>query len=113
MPQCKIKVTRWVNWPDGHGHPFTELPNSMFEDAWKAVVREMKSKGYRFTGESHQNCPNCVPLINGKYTFELSMRNWGRLMAEVLGLEDEFAYCEWAWAAPEGECEILPAGKRI
>ena len=110
MSKHKVQVTRWVNWPDGREHKFTELPDELFDDAWKAVVEDMKSNGYKLSGESHQNQPNCVPLINGKYTFELSMRQWGRLMTEVLGIKGDYAYCIWAWGCPKGETEILPAG---
>ena len=70
----------------------------------KAVVLELKEKGYHFFGEHHQNHPRGTPIIDNKYIYCVSMREWGAVMAEAYPDEDysscyddNYRYCKWAW----------------
>lgn len=76
----------------------------------KAIVREINSKGYKFTGDYHQNGEYGMPVINNKYIVCYSQRSWGGIMADALDLpnDDGYAYVKWAWLPPEGETYIVP-----
>ena len=103
----KYKVTGWTYF---NNRNYKELPEGIaVRKVHALVVEEIKKKGYRICGESHQ-CPSrhCVPVINKKYRYEVSFRTWGRIMAEAYGIEGDLAYCDWAWIPPKGTKEILP-----
>ena len=95
------KVTGWTHWND---EKFEEPSTS---NEWvsfrKAVIQEIKNKGYKFSGYYHQQGDFGVPVIDDKYALEFSMRTWGKIMAEALGHCGDMDYVEWAWDAPEKE----------
>lgn len=70
----------------------------------EAVIIELREKGYHFFGEHHQNHPRGTPIIDNKYIYCVSMREWGAVMAEAypdedyaLCYDDNYRYCKWAW----------------
>ncbi len=101
----EVTVTGWTSWKDSEIYVF-EGSGIGFDDAFLAVVKEMKAKGYRFSGPAHQNDPNCVPVLNGGVPFMLSLRMWGAVMASVLDDMCAHGYVKWAFR-PDGE-EVLP-----
>lgn len=107
-----MKVTGWTDWEDNRYKQVDDMTDEEFEEAFNVVAEEIKKKGYKITGNSHQYCDNCCPVIDDKYIYCVSMRSWGAVMAEALGFpkEDKYAYCQWAWNPPEDEEEIHPHG---
>ena len=90
-----MKVTGWTNWEDSRFKSVDDMNDEEFEEAQIAVTKEIKEKGYKITGESHQYCNNCCPVIDNTYIYCVSMRSWGKTMADALGYpnEDKYAYC--------------------
>lgn len=104
-----MKVTGWTWYenPDYKdmapvGGPFP------FEDRWgevrDLVAKEIRDRGYRFTGDYHQNGDFGAPIIDGEWLFMVSQRSWGHMMVRAYPEEhdpsDSLAYCKWAWTAP-------------
>lgn len=107
-----MKVTRWIDWQSDKYIDDNELSLGEYEEARQAVINNIKEKGYKLCGQYHQNGDYGCPVIDDKYIFRVSMRCWGRIMAEALDLPDKdgMGYCEWAWSPPAGENQILPTG---
>ena len=115
------RVTGWTYFEDeqyvclSDSYHSEADPNALDMDAVRnAIVREMKEKGYKFTGIYHQYGDYGTPIINNKYIVRYSQRSWGDIMADVLDVPDEdgFAYMEWAWMLPEGEQYVIPSEDR-
>ena len=97
----KSKVTGWTHWNDKRfEEPST---NNKWKKFKQLVIQEIRDKGYRFSGYYHQQGDFGVPVIDGKYRFEVSMRTWGKVMAEAEGNFGDMDYVKWAWDAPEKE----------
>ncbi len=103
----EYKVTEWTSWSDAESLPGSRPGAIPFSCAFDAVVREMKEKGYLFSGNYHQNGKTGVPVINGRFPFMVSMRVWGEVMVKVTGDPSLGAYVKWVYSAPGGE-EVLP-----
>ena len=108
-----IKVTGWTNWYDENYKDIKEWDENeenpfVYNDLIIAIAKELREKGYKFTGDYHQNS-ECyeenyggVPIINNLYKFTCSCRAWGGIMATAYPEygTDEYAYCIWAWIPP-------------
>lgn len=105
-------VTGWTDWEDLRFKSVDDMNDEEYDEAYNAVVKELREKGYKIAGNSHQYCNNCCPIIDNKYIYCVSMRSWGKVMAEALNIpnEDGYAYCMWAWGNPVDEKEVLPNG---
>lgn len=103
----EYKVTDWTSWSDAESRPESRPGTIPFSCAFDAVVREMKEKGYEFSGNYHQNGKTGVPVINGRFPFMVSMRVWGDVMARVTGDTGPGAHIRWTYSAPGGE-EVVP-----
>ena len=114
-----MKVTGWTDQEDKKyiqiHYPYVilnknKIPKEQIYEMWNVVVKEVKEKGYRFTGDMHQNCDTGTPIIDDKYIFCLSQRSWGELMRQAHNLPDPdgMGYITWAWVAPQGETITLP-----
>lgn len=102
-----MKVTGWTYWGNEKYWPCDDLSSPEWEKARQAVIEEIRKNGCKLCGYSHQDPEVCgVPIIDEKYRFEVSMRSWGRIMAEAYGNMGMTDYCEWAWDNPEPE--VLP-----
>ena len=82
------------------------------EEIRRVVVSEIRDKGYHFSGDSHQGAPNCTPVIDDRYIYCVSMRDWGQIMAEAYpdedyGKADDLRYCKWAWYNPDLQSETV------
>ena len=119
-----MKVTDWTDWDN---EKYEELPNKMSKEAFDAVVDEVREKGYKFSGYTHQQNRLGCPILDNKYRYNVSCRMWGDIMAHAYGLykdeEDDMAYVYWAWTPncigknENGEYifedEILPEGHKL
>ncbi len=107
----KYKVIGWTDYGNGE---YPENPDPCGHSAWKALVEELRAKGYRFGGDSHQYCSGCVPVLNDGTRLEYSMRTWGRAVAEAVygdnpppGSYMDF-YMDCVAQIPEGEKPDMP-----
>lgn len=71
----------------------------------KIIAEELRNKGYKFTGDYHQNGDYGVPIFDNGMIYECSQREWGDIMVQAYPDEidnsDGMGYCTWAWLPPE------------
>lgn len=103
-----MKITRWGAWD------FKDRTFMYTQEEEQAVINALKEKGYIFSGEYHQNGNFGVPYFDNGKPYQVSMRHWGKIIAEArpdivdlvlkkkqiytpLNLVD---YCFFAWDEP-------------
>ena len=103
-----MKITGWTDFWDVRFEDAAKAGVSEFREMREVIKKEIKEKGYKICGYSHQN--GYAPVIDNKWLFSVTFRSWGRIMQEAYDLPDEdgFGYCIWAWSKPSGEKEVLP-----
>lgn len=102
-----MKVTGWTDWEDPRYMSSDESGLDLFGLLRDVVIEEISERGYKFTGEYHQNGDFGVPIIDNKWRFEVTQRSWGGIMKAAY--PDEVSdYIEWAWTPPDGEEMIIP-----
>jgi len=82
-----MKITGWT-W---FGNPeyisihnlYNRLNKSDIAHIEQTVISELRSHGYHFTGDYHQNGDFGVPIFDDEMTYECSQRHWGALMAKA------------------------------
>lgn len=94
-------VVRWTFW---HDEMYPEIEWSINDGEEKeytdAIVRAIREKEYRITGFAHQGDRFCTPVFDNGKRYAASYRQWGRIMADAQGIEDEYVYAQCAWCAP-------------
>ena len=75
----KYKVVGWTYYES----PYKNTPVTYAKT--KAVIEEIKEKGYFFSGEDHQERDNCVPVFNDGSKGIFSRRGFAACMAEAHG----------------------------
>lgn len=76
------------------------------------IAKEVREKGYKFTGDYHQNGDYGAPVFDNGKMYKGSQRDWGGIMAMAYPEEhvhDGYEYCRWAWICPADEDFILPS----
>ena len=127
-----MKVVKWIDPSDSSPSPVArgdrpadymiylhcsdlrqDEKDRLGNEAWEAVKREIREKGYRFSGMQHIGHPKCVPVLDNGMTVDISARAWGRLMFEAWhpGVEDKMGYSHYYLEVPQGEAEHLPTGE--
>ena len=110
----KMKVTGWTYWlfdEELEKTKFRKLPDNLREDAEKVIIEEIRNKGYNFSGDNHQNYSWGAPILDNKYVYTASQRQWGYIMAIAHGKYGDSDYVFWAWNTP-GEM-VVPDKKEI
>ena len=109
-------VTDWTYWDNSKYEDANErdnLPDDYDYSEWEdAVIKALREGGYKFSGYYHQDGATGVPVINGKYLFQVSYRVWGGIMAKAYPSENpsENDYIMYAWGALfQGEEVVPPA----
>lgn len=119
-----MKVTKWIDWIEStipnsnNSHSTNEtfsytivtnyctldnISRHTYEEMRRAVITELRENNYHFSGNEHQNANNCVPIIDDKYAFEVSCREWGSIMEEAYPDEDysiyeeDMRYLKWSF----------------
>jgi hypothetical protein len=108
-----MELLGFTNWHDEEYREIEDLAE--IDVAYDVTVRHMRQHGYKFTGDYHQYGEKGTPYFDTNQKLCLSMRVWGALMAEVLGLPEnmddklkiDMSYCHWAWFAEDEEM-VLP-----
>ena len=109
-----MKVTGWTHWDnDDYERDLDSLSMDTYLDIEEAVIKEIKDKGYKFSGQYHQHGEYGCPIVDNEYVYQVSMRKWGGIIARAHSLpnEDGLAYVMWAWCKPNNEKEIYPEGE--
>ena len=107
-----MTVTGWTYWNDDRYLTIDDMTNEEFHEAREAVKNEIKAKGYKISGASHQYINYCTPIIDNKFLYGVSMRSWGAIMQEAYDIPNDngYGYVVWAWTHPDKEKEIFPKG---
>ena len=115
-----LKVIGWTDWENYEG--YIVLDRFTMEEEEKiheAIIKELREKGFKFTGSYHQQGRYGTPVleIDGiKFIYRATQREWGGVMAEAFpenNKNDGFDYCTWAWLVPENEEMVIPSDKLI
>lgn len=81
-------------------------------EIYNIISKELRDKGYKFTGTYHQNGDYGVPIFDNGMVFTTTMRSWGSIMADAYPDEiddsDGYGYLYWAWTVPDGQKMIIP-----
>lgn len=107
-----MKVTGWTDWDDERYEEFHGTDLAEEDEAKEAIIQEMRTYGYKFTGGYHQNGKYGVPIIDGQWKYCTSQRRWGHIMVMVypdkIDNSDGYGYVDWAWSVPNGEEMVVP-----
>lgn len=100
-----MRIIGWTHYDDPTREELfpigDEVSWEQVKEVEDAIVEELRSKGYKFSGYYHQNGDYGCPVFeNGKW-YGVSFRRWGSIMAEAY---PEYArhysthgYVMWAW----------------
>ena len=80
------------------------------ETSWAAhyaIVDEVKSRGYLFSGFAHQEGYDCAPVLNDGKIRRYTQRGWGGVMAEAYGYTGTMDYAKFAFMT-DPDSEIRP-----
>lgn len=67
----------------------------IYKEMEQTVIEHCKEKEIRFSGDYHQGGDYGIPVIDNKYYFMCSLREWGHVMAMADEIEDETAYLNY------------------
>ena len=101
----KYKVIGWTSYDDDN---FPEGKCSVAE--FRAIVDEVKARGYDFSGFAHQEYFECTPILNTGERMCFSSRGWGRIMAEAHGNFGVYDYSNYRMAYDD---ELTPEWEPI
>ena len=101
-----MKVVKMISWDDTEIYPQCSDQRN-FIDFWNYTKNFLIKNNIKFNGSYHQNWEYGVPIIENDgnlYAFTLSMRRWGKLMAEAFDPNNKnpLSYVDWAFGIPEG-----------
>ena len=77
-----MNIFKVISWTDDPDEKYPSMDGSVAVD--RAVMTELREKGYRFGGDAHQERRGCCPVLNDGAKVCCSMRGWGAIMAEAL-----------------------------
>ena len=107
-----MQVTKWTDWHDFKYADFFNGKHTQedIDEAIGCIAATLRGNGYAFSGFYHQYGAKGVPVIDDKYAFRVSQRQWGKVMVEAYDLMDNdgLGYVTWAWMTPEGEVTKTP-----
>lgn len=82
--KCENKKLFVVGWTDYDNEYFPSC--ELTDEIYRAVAAEVRDKGYRFGGNSHQDYSACCPVLNTGYAARFSCRGWGLVIAMAYDL---------------------------
>lgn len=98
---------------------YTDYDWSEFEDgentdaAIEAIIEDIKSHGYCFSGYAHQEYDNGVPVLNDGLARRFSQRGWGGVMAKAHGFMGYMDYSSFAFSFGYDEEKMPPLDRAI
>ena len=106
----RFKVIGWTDYED-EDYPEHEGDYAAVD---AAVLSALREGGYRFDGTVHQYGSCGTPVLSDGTRVCYSMRTWGMVMAEALGLPDPYGSSYVKWMIDEEDllreksCFVLP-----
>lgn len=77
----KLCVAGWTDYDNEY------FPSCVLTDeVYAAVAEEVREKGYRFGGDSHQDYSACCPVLSNGCAARFSCRGWGLVIAMAYDL---------------------------
>ena len=106
----KLHIVGWAHFDDAY--PTKALTRENGKEIIDLVCDEIYEKGYRFSGEQHQNAPTGVPVFSDGTCFRASMRCFASLMAQLHSHKDgkEYGYMDFYMFVDD---EVLPKASKI
>jgi len=102
-----MKIIGWTEWDNPKYRERFEWGDTYsskeYDEHIQCIINELKEKGYKFSGDYHQNGDSGVPIFDDYTVFQCTQRTWGAIMAMAYPKEDDdsLAYVRWAWQEPE------------
>ena len=84
-----MQVIGFTTWNDRHN-------NDTSESAKQIVIEYLRERGLAYGGTFHQQSHG-VPMFDNGRVYQVSMRDWGELIADMVRDHDRMAYCKYAW----------------
>jgi hypothetical protein len=102
-----MRVVKMIGWEDSKNYPQCDEQNN-YKYFWDCVKEFLVEKNIKFNGYWHQGWKYGTPLVEYEgnlFAFAMSMRRWGRIMADAFDPDnkDPLAYVDWAFSIPDGE----------
>lgn len=93
----KYRVVGWASYDD------PELEDAEYNSsaAVMAIIDDIKTHGYDFTGYEHQEYRDCAPVLNDGKRRTFSQRGWGGIMARAHGYFGAYDYSSFAFSIGE------------
>lgn len=112
-----MKIIGWTDWDNPQYKEMFPLggyyTRKQIEEVEKIIAKELRDKGYKFTGNYHQNGDYGVPIFDNDMVYQCTQRTWGGIMADAYQDEidnsDGYGYLKWSWFAPEEM--VVPNGE--
>ena len=100
-----MRIIGWTEWDNPKYERLYPQTYEEYLQVEEAITNELRSKGYKFTGDYHQNGDFGVPILDNGMVYQCTQRCWGEIMASAYPDEvddsDGYGYCKWAWTPPE------------
>ena len=114
-----MKIVGWTYYDNPQYremYPIGESSTAEQEEEIRNIIaKEIRDKGYKFTGYYHQGGECGVPIFDNGMTYTCTFRTWGSIMAmaypDEIDNSDGLGYCDWAWTVPCGQEMIVPCEK--
>ena len=84
-----MNVIGFTSWNELHDRDTSD-------EARNAVISYLRENRLAYGGFFHQMNFG-VPMLDNKKVYSVSNRDWGELIAEMIGDTDRMAYCKYAW----------------
>ena len=106
----KLYIVGWTHFDDNY--PTKALTQENGKQVLDLVCAEIYTKGYRFSGEQHQNALTGMPVFSDGTCFRASMRCFASLMSQIYSHKDgkEYNYMDFYMSADD---ELLPESTTI
>lgn len=107
------KEWRVIGWTTGDWYKYFYNDEPLPDEAYQAVVDDIREHGYLFTGEDYQDSNYCTPVFNNYRMGNFSRRGFGGMMAEAHGHTDQYAYALYTdgWSIKEKK-KKFPTGTK-
>lgn len=110
-----MKVIGWTHTEDERYPDVKDsIDQASFNSFVEATIEDIRKHNYHFSGSYHQNGLYGVPVFDNGQSLMVSMRTWGKIMADAwpdeLNNSSSMGYCNWAWNAPDGVKVVVPGG---
>ena len=112
-----MKIVGWTYWGNPQYKEMFPLDGShtweQREEVENIIAKELRDKGYKFTGNYHQNGDYGVPIFDNGMVYQCTQRTWGGIMVDAYPDEidnsDGYGYLKWAWLTSEDQ--VVPTGE--